>query len=325
MKASKIGLLGLSINLLLHTSAWAVTSDGVSPQPQGQTTKRFGEETVIASQGTAVLTLKEMDERLEEVPADKRAQVMANPKHVEQMIMQLLLLEQVANDAKAAGLDKSPLFVSKGDLADKRALTQLRNEQVAAFAIQKMDALTLAQEAYLNDPAAFNTPELVSLRQVYVRFDDASEQTALQKIQKAQTRLQAGDSFERVVADLSEDPSSKKQGGLLDRIRYEDLPPELRAAVNKVAAGQLTPIVRARNGFYLARLEQRHPAVQRTFEQVKDVAIQNIQDREQKRAVREYQEKLMGNPLTANPEVVGALADRYWQEPGKQPQALSDQ
>lgn len=323
MKALKVALWGFPISFLVCTSAWAVASGGVTPP--GQATKRLSGDTVIASQGTAVLTLKEMDERLEEVPTDKRGQMMANPKHVEQMIMQLLLLEQVANDARAAGLDKSPLFVSKGDLADKRALTQLRNEQVAAFAIEKMDALTLAQEAYLNDPAAFDTPELVSIRQIYVRFDNTSEQTALRKIESAQTRLLAGEPFERVVAELSDDPNTKEQGGLLDRVRYEDLLPELRAAAAKIAEGQLTPIVRVSNGFYLARLEKKHPAVHRTFDEIKDMAIQNIRDREQKRAVREYQEKLMGNPLTANPEVVGTLADRYWQDSDKQSQASSGQ
>jgi peptidyl-prolyl cis-trans isomerase C len=312
----KLRTVFMSISCVyLHTTdlAFALTNTVESDRQEQFTTKEiWSDQTVVASQGTAVLTLGELDERLEEVPLDKRAEVMGRPKLMEQMLMQLLLIEQIANDARSAGLDKDSGFMAGTDLQQKRSLVVLRNNQVKQFAAEKANAEALAHEAYLSEQDRFNIPEMVTFRQIYIDSGiEGSQEDASTKIENAKRRILTDEPFASVATEVSQDGNSNKNGGLLTRIRYTDLSQEVASAIQLLKEGELSPVIKAQTGFYLVKLEKRHPAVVRTYDEVKEEIIQRITVREQERAVKEYQEKLMGNPVVPNPEVIASLAERY--------------
>lgn len=85
----------------------------------------------------------------------------------------------------------------------------------------------------------------------------ASELNALQaKAQNALTRLQAGEDFSVVAKDVS-NSADKEQGGLMG-LRPQDRYPTLFVeATEKLAVGQLTPLLRSGAGFHILKLVAR--------------------------------------------------------------------
>jgi len=71
-----------------------------------------------------------------------------------------------------------------------------------------------------------------------------------------------------VAREVSDDPGSKSLGGDLGLLPESDVAPALRDAVAGLAPHQLSPVVRADQGFHLVRIEEQRPAEAKSFEEV---------------------------------------------------------
>src|SRR6188472_2359757 len=67
-------------------------------------------DTVVASRGGVSMTVRDVDARLAEVPEDKRADLVGSPKHVEKMLSDLLLVKQLATEARAQSVESDPAY-----------------------------------------------------------------------------------------------------------------------------------------------------------------------------------------------------------------------
>jgi peptidyl-prolyl cis-trans isomerase SurA len=99
--------------------------------------------------------------------------------------------------------------------------------------------------------------------------DDAgSDAEAQAKIKSLYERLMGGADFAQLAADFSEDPSAATGGdmGFNPESAFrnpQQVPPELSKAVFSMKPGELSGIVRSRDGFRILRLIAREPAGQR--------------------------------------------------------------
>ncbi len=96
--------------------------------------------------------------------------------------------------------------------------------------------------------------------QVIYRLHEIGTQTR-KAADEAMRRLQAGEDFESVAADLSTLPSAKR-GGVATPRRYDELPPEPREWVVQAAPGEVSGPLVAPQGWLLLRLdavEEREP------------------------------------------------------------------
>lgn len=76
---------------------------------------------------------------------------------------------------------------------------------------------------------------------------------ARQRIDRAMTDLKDGESFANVVAKFNDDPGTAARQGEVGWVRPSDLPePALARAVDALAAGSISPVIRTNRGYVIA-------------------------------------------------------------------------
>ena len=122
-----------------------------------------------------------------------------------------------------------------------------------ATRIAALAAALLAAAAWLGAPraaavvvAAQTAEPAVTLRVIVVGTADAAERLV--------SRIEAGESFALLARSESNAPSAEG-GGWLGRLPLSQLRPDVRAAVQALAPGQITPVIRLPTGFAIFRRE----------------------------------------------------------------------
>jgi len=83
---------------------------------------------------------------------------------------------------------------------------------------------------------------------------------AYQKLENIKSRIQAGEDFEKLARELSEDPSAKYNGGDLGYFTALQMVYPFEDAAYNTPVGGLSPIVRTRFGYHLIKVIDRRPA-----------------------------------------------------------------
>ncbi|MHB9010197.1 MAG: peptidylprolyl isomerase [Limisphaerales bacterium] len=150
----------------------------------------------------------------------------------------------------------------------RETLARLEKEgwtQTALYsdAQQRLDALTKANLASLE------RPDTVRAEVVVVYTVDRSSLQELPadilagkraKIDKARTRIQAGEEFAVVAREMSEDPDVAKNHGAYATTREAVTLPELRQALFSLPIGEVSEVLTTKVGYYLVKVREREPA-----------------------------------------------------------------
>ena len=86
---------------------------------------------------------------------------------------------------------------------------------------------------------------------------EAHRAQALSKAEAALRRLEAGDSFPEIAAELSEEPGAEGRQGLLTPGREGSWVPEFWNAALRLDVGETSPPVETQYGYHVLRLERR--------------------------------------------------------------------
>jgi parvulin-like peptidyl-prolyl isomerase len=277
----------------------------------GPTLRAADADPVLAKRGTAEMTRSELDARLAEIPPDKLAGFLSDPERIDQVISQVLLVEQLADEAVDAGLDKDPRVARQLDLARKRILGQLRLEQLRAEAGRNVDAAQIARERYLAEKSRFVIAETRSARHILFDTDKRSEEEALAAAEAARVRLAAGESFEALARELSDDTGSRDAGGLIADIPRGRTDPAFETALFGLAqAGDRTAPVKSRFGYHLIELESVQPERQQTFDEVRATLEAETLAQQVERQLKNHTDQLQGLPIEADLEKLDAIRTR---------------
>ncbi len=83
-------------------------------------------------------------------------------------------------------------------------------------------------------------------------------------------RLRAGEDFEKVAREVSEDPDVARTGGRYLVTAATPMAPELKEALLKLPPHQISDPIITPLGYYIARVRERQPAVKLPLEEVQD-------------------------------------------------------
>jgi peptidyl-prolyl cis-trans isomerase D len=231
------------------------------------------------------------------------------------------LTEEMRRDlliAKFQRLLVSPIRVSSAAAAEalRREKTRLRLRYAAALvedfrpAVQVEDAevQTLAeraperiQELYERRRPEFQRLEEVRVRQILFRGPEATE-----RARETLEAIQAGQSFEAMARERSEDEATRDQGGDLGFFSRGRLHEALDQAAFALRPGQLSEPIETPRGVHLLRVEERRPALDRSIDDVRlELARELALDEAARRAAREAADRL-GGRLQAGEEFLAA-------------------
>jgi peptidyl-prolyl cis-trans isomerase C len=258
---------------------------------------------VVAKRGDAQVTMADIDARMSEIPADKREGFIDSPQRIDTMVGQLLLVKQLAVEARREHLENDPEYQTKLALAQERLLAEARMRQLANTPLPG-DMQQSAKELYLAKPERFDTGEIQVVRHLIVK--DAAQAKALR------ARAEKGESFEALVREASLDRKSAENGGLLEvgKNSPQILPAVAHAANELKKPGELTT-VETPAGVVVMQFVEHRASRKRSFDEVKSLLVNEATMKARDAQLKGHLDNLSNLPIEADPETVASLRTRY--------------
>jgi len=176
-------------------------------------------------------------------------------------------------------------------------VSQVTRNEIAAKLTVSEDETRKFYEAHVKE---FTTAPTVTLREVLIAAPaDAAADVATAARQKAEAtraRALAGESFEKLVGEVSEAPS-RANAGLIGPLSLDDLAPQIRQTIEPMKDGDMTAVLRTSTGYQILKLEASTPRQIAPFEKVRDQVSERVYEEKQANESRKYLEKLRSQAL----------------------------
>jgi peptidyl-prolyl cis-trans isomerase C len=238
---------------------------------------------VLTRSSRATLTRADVETDLESVPADRRADFVANRTRLAALINALLEIKTLAAEARANGLDKDPLVQRRAALQVERALAFARRDQIereagAEFDRRRDDFVVRAREIYALDKARFTVPEQVRAAHILVKIDSRGKDEALKLAQEIRARVLADKvDFSALAREYSDDRTVATNGGHLGWFSAAQMDPAFSAGAFALQKpGDISEPVLSSFGYHVIRLEARKPAEVLAFDKVRDAILADV-------------------------------------------------
>ena len=201
--------------------------------------------------------------------------------------------EGEAREAARRGLEEVKIAFTAIDPSTDEP-PQIAPEAVSAALASRGEEIA---KVYQEKDELYNRPERVHarhiLRTVAPDAPAADVERARGEVEAAKKRIEAGEAFERVAAELSQDPGSQQRGGDLGFFARGQMVKEFEDAAFALAPGQISDPVKTEFGFHLIKVEERQEAVTKPLESVREEIATDLLRREAQRAsARERADKL---------------------------------
>lgn len=188
----------------------------------------------------------------------KRYGLTVSEKEVDEAIERMKKINQLTDETLRQALSQQGM-----------TMAEFRNsyrEQILAGRIEHIEVTSRIvitdadiQAYYDHHPKQYQGGEEYELRHLMIEAPsygpDDERQAAHEKIKAALAALDRGEAFSKVVEDFA-DPKYAVEGGKLGRFNLNDLAPQLKQAVAKLAPGQHTPILETTQGYQILYLEK---------------------------------------------------------------------
>jgi parvulin-like peptidyl-prolyl isomerase len=173
-----------------------------------------------------------------------------------------------------------------------------QNEVMGRIAVSE-EEMRAYYKSHINE---FTTPQEITLREIFVSVKEGSaagspeELAAKQKADEIYRRATAGESFEKLAADLSDAPS-RANAGLIGPFNTTDLSPELRKMIESMKAGDIGQVLRTARGYQILKLETSTAAQTMPFEQAKEQVSERVYAEKRGVELERYLERLRADAI----------------------------
>ena len=269
-------------------------------------------DTVVARQGSATVTLADVDAFAQKIDEKDRAGFFNSPKRLESMVSNLLVQRMLAAEAVKEGLDKDPSVQSQIKLADEELLAKARMQRLRSE-LKLPDFDQLAREEYLGHKEKYVREGKLDVKHILISGDkrsDADARALAEEVRKE--ALAHPDQFDALVDKYSEDPSKDQNHGLMQDARSKQYVPAFSAAAQALKIpGEISPLVHTKFGYHILKLVTRTSDTPLKFEDVKPQIVEDLRAAYINKAVSKHTDELRNQHLDANPELIASLRDRY--------------
>jgi len=189
----------------------------------------------------------------------------AKKDYLVQFMADAILITKAAENKKLAD---DAAFKRKLEFARQKLLMESLLAQVA-----KEASTDAAMQAVYNDAVTkLPAEEEVKAAHILVRAtagDEKASKAAEDKIKAVIARLNKGEDFAKVAAEVTEDPSGKANGGDLGYFTKEQMVPEFANVAFSLDKGKISAPVKTQFGWHVIKVEDKRTKPKPSFEDVK--------------------------------------------------------
>lgn len=271
------------------TAAWAaalvIAGGAAAAAPQ-----------IVADLGSRQITIADVRAELRDLRATGDVATLLrtmDEKGRATVVREMVVREQMALAAKAAGLDRQPAIAAEID----RAVTKILGAHYdAARRLEADTSEPRLREYYDAHRADFQARPRVKARHILTKTRAEAE--------AVRADLSAGGDFVQLAAARSADPYTRDKGGELGWISEGVMVAAFEDAVFALNAGEISPVVESSHGFHVIRADTVEPAAPRSFDSVRALVVERVQQAHLERVRQELDSTF---PVKLFPEALKAL------------------
>ena len=295
--------------ILMAVSGFVVATQAAEPLAQGK----------VPGVGDVKVTVDDVAADIQRIPVDVRAQVLQQTKTMNQLVTNLYTRRALAERAHVEGLDKRPEVIAALALARDKVMS----DALLAYVVDKGNtppddkALALARTMYKADAKSFQVPEQVKIRHILIATGkDKDDAAAAKQAEALLAQLRSGADFAALAKEHSADPGSADKGGDLGFFAQGRMVPEFDSAAFQLQKpGDLSNLVKTQFGYHILQLQERKPAGQQSFDEVKDALLVKVKQAEVQKGRNELAEQLEATMKLDEPAVKAAIEKLTQQQP----------
>ena len=193
----------------------------------------------------------------------------------------------VTDDMIVAYYDNNPTLYQLPESADVEYVEIQRSDVAQTLTITEQELV----EYYEYNEDRYQQDEQRQARHILVLFGD-DETAAEAKASDLVARIAAGESFEDLAKEYSEDGGTSDQGGDLGTLTRSQLPGDLGAAIFSMSEGAIEGPVKSDFGFHVVRLDKILESGPLPLDQVRAELTAELQDQKAENLFLELERKL---------------------------------
>lgn len=292
-------MLAALLGTLLATGAWAEEVNPVLGKVGDFTLREADVERIISYQSPQL-----------------QKQLQDNPQQRAQLVEQLLLKKAVADRARKEGFDRKPEVKEQLSYVINDFLAQQYVTKVVTANVEVTDE---AMKAYYKEHEKdFQLPEEAKVRHIFVAVaKDATPEAkakAREKIEGVLARLQKGEDFAKLAAELSEDSASAAKGGEVGTISPGGNVEAFEKAAFSLKAGEMSGVVETPYGLHVIRVDERRAPRLASLDEAREYIRKQLRGELEQKKAQEFLERL---GKEAGLEVKGEKAPEATEPPAK--------
>jgi peptidyl-prolyl cis-trans isomerase SurA len=196
---------------------------------------------------------------------------------------------------------------------ENMTLSDLRRNLERTMIIQRVQQNEVLGKVSVNDEEArqyydshlgeFTKPQTVTLREIFVSVPTDGktvsvglDEEAKAKADRIRERALAGESFEKLAADLSDAPS-RSNAGLIGPLSLSDLSPDVRKLVASMKTGDITEVLRGTKGYQLLKLESMTTSETLPFQDAREDISNRVFTDKRKQEFDKYLQRLRSEAI----------------------------
>lgn len=266
-----------------NTTPQTVGAAGEKPTVTGAGVGREQPKVVLLTVNGHEITARDYAEHLQMNAAHVGAAI-NSPEARISIIRQLVASQLLKDKLKQDGV----LNEKQSQVEQSAALQKFAAEH---FPLPKSVEEPVAYQYYQSHKDEFGIPEMVRVSQIqFLAAEDSSEKTRAEAKAKADAafkRLQAGEPFPKLAAELTENPLGKVPEGDLGYLAI-GATPWLKKSLDGVGVGKYTEVLESPAGFEILMVTDIRPAVITPYPNARDKVMKRVKVAEQQRLRDEY-------------------------------------
>ena len=294
----KAQLLLLSLFLAAGASAQPTTIDG---------------SHVIARQSGVEVTVEDFHAAMHEIPEADRLGFAQDPQRLTRLVANTLRAKYLAAQAEKDGVEP-PYLEARLRATRNRHLAELQIQRMRA-SIEVPDFTQSAREKFLVNKQAYDIPETGAIRYIALSIAKRGDDEARQLAIELQERAAAGEDFEVLLKEYSDEPErlGNERGSLPEYALDEKPAPDdaLAQVMIGVQPGEIAKPFKQRNNYYIAKLISRTPGRPATFEEVRDDIVAEMRNEYVSTQLQEMVSAYERSPLELDEDVLPDLREMY--------------